>query len=150
MTVIIDPGFHVNANPASVNYLIPTTLNVTNETPLRVIYPPSVSIKPKVAEQAIDVYEGRIQIIAAFSPTPGRAPYLFGILTVPACNLLVNARDVEVGGDPVNGTVTLSLSSASGTVSSNAVTEQVLLDVDDFLFVTNPVTGDVVSMGVKP
>jgi len=72
------------------------------------------------------------------------------ILTVSACNLLVNARDVEVGGDPVSGTVTLSLRSASGTVSSNAVTEQVLLDVDDFLFVTNPVTGDVVSMGVKP
>jgi hypothetical protein len=50
----------------------------------------------------------------------------------------------------VSGTVTLSLSSASGTVSSNAVTEQVLLDVDDFLFVTNPVTGTPVSMGVKP
>jgi hypothetical protein len=72
------------------------------------------------------------------------------ILTVPACNLLVDARDVEVGGDPVSGTVTLSLSSASGTVSSNAVTEQVLLDVDDFLFVTNPVTGTPVSMGVQP
>jgi hypothetical protein len=72
------------------------------------------------------------------------------ILTVPACNLLVNARDVEVGGDPVSGTVTLSLSSASGTVSSNAVTAQVLLDTDDFLFVTNPVTGTPVSMAVQP
>ena len=72
------------------------------------------------------------------------------ILTVPACNLLVNARDVEVGGDPVSGTVTLSLSGASGPVNSNAVTAQVLLEADDFVFVTNPVTGAPVSMGVNP
>jgi hypothetical protein len=72
------------------------------------------------------------------------------ILIVPACHLLVNARNVEVGGDPVSGTVTLSLSGASGTVNSNPVTAQVLLDVDGLLFVNNPVTGATVSMGVRP
>jgi hypothetical protein len=72
------------------------------------------------------------------------------LLTVPACNLLVNARDVEVGGDRVSGTVTLALSSTSGTVNSNPVTAQVLLDVDDLLFVVNPVTGAPVNMGVTP
>jgi len=30
VTVEIDPGFHINANPASFDYLIPTTLNVTD------------------------------------------------------------------------------------------------------------------------
>jgi hypothetical protein len=72
------------------------------------------------------------------------------ILTVPSCSLLVTANDVEVGGDPVNGTVTLSLSGASGTVNSDPVTAQVFLDVDDLLFVKNPVTGASVSMGVRP
>jgi hypothetical protein len=71
-------------------------------------------------------------------------------LIVPACHLLVNARNDEVGGDPVSGTVTLALSGASGTVNSNPVTAQVLLDVDGLLFVNNPVTGAPVSMGVRP
>jgi hypothetical protein len=85
VTVVIDPEFHINANPASLDYLIPTTLNVTNETPLRVTYPPPVSFKPKFAERAIVVYQGKIQIIAEFPASSGRSPYLFGTLTVQAC-----------------------------------------------------------------
>jgi hypothetical protein len=81
---------------------------------------------------------------------PGSLLSTPAILTVPACNLLVNARDVEVDGDPVSGTITLSLSSASVAVDSNAVTAQVSLDTDDLLFVVNPVTGTPVSMGVRP
>jgi hypothetical protein len=85
VTVVIDPGFHINANPASLGYLIPTTLNVTSETPLRVIYPGPLSFKPKFAERPIDVYQGRIQIIAYFPASSGRSPHLFGTLTVQAC-----------------------------------------------------------------
>jgi hypothetical protein len=81
---------------------------------------------------------------------PGGLISMAAILTVPSCSLLVTANDVEVGGDPVNGTVTLSLSGASGTVNSDPVTAQVFLDVDDLLFVKNPVTGASVSMGVRP
>jgi hypothetical protein len=81
---------------------------------------------------------------------PGGLISTAAILTVPSCSLLVTANDVEVGGGPVNGTVTLSLSGASGTVNSAPVTAQVFLDVDDLLFVKNPVTGASVSMGVRP
>ena len=81
---------------------------------------------------------------------PGGLISTAAILTVPSCSLLVTANDVEVGGDPVNGTVTLSLSGASGTVNSDPVTAQVFLDIDDLLFVKNPVTGASVSMGVRP
>jgi hypothetical protein len=85
VTVIIDPGFHINANPTSQDYLIPTTLNIANETPLRIIYPRPVSFTPKFAEHPIDVYQGSIQIIAEFPASSGRAPRPFGTLTVQAC-----------------------------------------------------------------
>jgi hypothetical protein len=89
VTVIIDPDFHINANPASLQYLIPTTLNVTSETPLRITYPRPVSFKPKFAEGAIDVYQGKIQIIAEFPVSSGRARYLLGTLTVQACTDII-------------------------------------------------------------
>jgi len=85
VTVVIDPEFHINANPASQDYLIPTTLKLTNETPLRVIYPHPVSFMPKFAEHPIDVYQGRIEIIAEPPTSSGPAPRLFGTLTVQAC-----------------------------------------------------------------
>jgi len=53
VTVEIDRGFHINAKPASFEYLIPTTLNVTNQTPLRVIYPQPVAFKPKFADEVL-------------------------------------------------------------------------------------------------
>ena len=89
VTVVIDPEFHINANPASLDYLIPTTLNVTSEAPLRVIYPRPLSFKLKFADRPIDVYQGRIQIIAVFPASPGRGPHLFGTLTVQACTDII-------------------------------------------------------------
>ena len=86
VTVVIDPGYHINANPASLEYLIPTTLNVTNKKPLRVIYPRGIRFKPKFADQALDVYEGTVRIIAEFSHgSLTRDPHLFGTLTAQAC-----------------------------------------------------------------
>jgi hypothetical protein len=86
VTVEIDPGFHVNANPPSLPYLIPTTLHVTSQTPLRVVYPSPVSFKPKFAEQTIDVYEGSIRIVAEFPRGVLTSDtHIFGALTVQAC-----------------------------------------------------------------
>src|SRR6266849_3363120 len=84
--VEIDPGFHINANPASSDYLIPTTLNMTDQTPLRVIYPEPVRFKPKFADEALDVYEGTIRITAEFPRGAlARIRYLFGTVTAQAC-----------------------------------------------------------------
>ena len=86
VTVVIDPGYHINANPASLDYLIPTTLSVTNRTPLHIVYPPSVRFKPKFTDQVIDVYEGTVQITAEFSRGSQDGHRLFGTLTAQACN----------------------------------------------------------------
>jgi uncharacterized protein len=84
--VVIDPGFHINSNPASFDYLIPTTLTISNQAPVRVVYPEAVSFKPKFADQAINVYEGKIQIVAEFPKgTFARERYLFGTLIAQAC-----------------------------------------------------------------
>jgi hypothetical protein len=83
VTVVIDPEFHINANPASLDYLIPTMLNVTNEAPLRVIYPHPVSFTPKFAEHPIDVYQGRIEIIVELPAS--RVTRLYGTLTAQGC-----------------------------------------------------------------
>lgn len=83
--VMIDPGYHINANPASLDYLIPTTLNITSPSPLRVIYPQPVSFKPEFADQALDVYQGTIRIAAEFREGALAKGPLRGALTVQAC-----------------------------------------------------------------
>jgi uncharacterized protein len=88
VTVTIDPGFHINANPASFDYLISTKLDITNQPPLRVAYPPPVSFKPKFSDEPLAVYEGTARIVAAFPQgVLNRTPYLFGTLTVQACTI---------------------------------------------------------------
>jgi len=86
IVVVIDAGYHINANPASLDYLIPTTLKVPNITPLRVIYPAPILFKPKFADEALEVYEGTIHIIAEFPVgVLTRQSPLFGTLRAQAC-----------------------------------------------------------------
>ncbi len=90
ITVTVDAGFHINANPASQDYLIPTTVHVTNHTPLRVIYPPPIRFKAKFFDQAIDVYEGAARIVAEFSPDADPRPVtLTGTVTAQACTEVI-------------------------------------------------------------
>lgn len=81
--IVIDPGYHINANPASEKYLIPTAVNIADETPSRVIYPAAVKFTPQFASAPIDVYQGNIEIIV--ERTSSGAPHLSGTLTVQAC-----------------------------------------------------------------
>jgi hypothetical protein len=68
ITLRIDPGYHVNANPASEDYLIPTSVAFTGAEPQRLRYPPSVRFKPAFSGAPIDVYEGTVVIAASFPP----------------------------------------------------------------------------------
>ena len=70
VTLRIDEGFHINANPASDDYLIPTTLTITELVPLRVAYPGAVRFKPKFVDQSIDVYDGTVLITAGLARSP--------------------------------------------------------------------------------
>jgi hypothetical protein len=82
----IDQGFHVNANPATFENLIPTSLTFAEIKPTRISYPPSLRFKPKFLDQSLDVYEGEIAI-AAFFPkgTVSRSVPLRATVTAQAC-----------------------------------------------------------------
>ena len=55
-------GRHVNANPASLDYLIPTTVKVPGNTQAKVAYPPGTAFKPKFLSEGISVYEGAVTL----------------------------------------------------------------------------------------
>jgi hypothetical protein len=64
VTLTIDPTYHVNANPASVDYLIPTVVTVPNAPDAKITYPPGQIFKPRFSPEGIAVYEGSIVIRA--------------------------------------------------------------------------------------
>jgi hypothetical protein len=63
-TLTIDPGYHVNANPASLDYLIPTVVSVTGAPAASVTYPAGQIFRPKFSPEGISVYEGSVEIKA--------------------------------------------------------------------------------------
>lgn len=82
----VDPGYHVNANPASNEYLIPTSIAFEDIAPERVAYPPALRFKPAFSDEPIDVYEGAVVIRAIFLPgTLDRVPAIGFTVTVQAC-----------------------------------------------------------------
>ncbi len=86
VTLTVDPGYHINANPASYENLIPTTLTFSGPKVERVIYPKPVRFKAKFVDEAIDVYQGTEQIIAVFPKGALAAgTRLRGTLLVQAC-----------------------------------------------------------------
>jgi uncharacterized protein YyaL (SSP411 family) len=58
----IDPGYHVNANPASSDYLIPTTVTIPGVPDAKVSYPVGQVFEPKFSPEGIEVYEGSVDI----------------------------------------------------------------------------------------
>jgi len=78
VTLRIDDGFHINANPASLPYLIPTSLALVGITPLRIAYPVASRFKPNFANEPLDVYEGTIvrerSVLAAGTILTGSTP----------------------------------------------------------------------------
>lgn len=93
----IDDGYHVNANPASEPYLIPTTLTFKDITPLRIVYPGATRFRPKFVDESLDVYQG-IVTIHAFLPKGMLAgtPNLRATLTVQACTDVVCLPPADV------------------------------------------------------
>ncbi|MBI3042282.1 MAG: thioredoxin domain-containing protein [Betaproteobacteria bacterium] len=59
ITLDIDRGYHVNANPASFPYLVPTNVSLDGITPISVDYPRPITFKPNFARDGIKVYEGK-------------------------------------------------------------------------------------------
>ncbi|MGA8688786.1 MAG: DUF255 domain-containing protein [Methyloceanibacter sp.] len=64
ITLTIDPGYHLNANPASIDYLIPTVVTVPSAPDAKITYPAGQIFKPKFSPEGISVYEGSVAIRA--------------------------------------------------------------------------------------
>ena len=87
VTLVVDKDYHVNANPASFDYLIPTRLSIDGLSDTRVTYPVAIVIKPKFAPDGLKVYEGTVTIRAiAPKDTVVRGKPIVGNVRVQACN----------------------------------------------------------------
>ena len=81
VTLTIDPGYHVNANPASIDYLIPTVITVPGVPDAKITYPAGQILKPKFSPEGIAVYEGSVAITAEL-PKGGLASAATTLLSV--------------------------------------------------------------------
>ena len=87
VTVVVDAGYHINANPASFDYLIPTSLSIDGVSGVQMSYPAATLIKPQFAPDGLKVYEGTIAlkgIAAKGLVSSGKS--LSAALKVQACN----------------------------------------------------------------
>ena len=66
VTLQVDAGYHISANPASLDYLIPTSVDFDRLTPARINYPKAVPFKPAFAAEGLSVYEGSAAVVAIF------------------------------------------------------------------------------------
>jgi hypothetical protein len=87
VTLKIDDGYHINANPASFDYLIPTSVAFDQLQPAKIDYPKSARFKSAFAPDGLDVYEGNVALIARFpqASLKGRKD-IRGAVTAQACN----------------------------------------------------------------
>jgi uncharacterized protein YyaL (SSP411 family) len=87
VTVVIDEGYHVNANPATFDYLIPATLSIDGVPDMQVTYPAATLIKPQFARDGLKVYEGTITLKgSAPKGTLVSRNRITAALRVQACN----------------------------------------------------------------
>jgi DsbC/DsbD-like thiol-disulfide interchange protein len=91
VTLSISSGYHVNANPATFSYLIPTAISPNKTegiTAGKPVYPVATKKKFQFAEEPLAVYEGEVQIKLPLQADkglakPGRLPIK---VTVQACD----------------------------------------------------------------
>jgi uncharacterized protein len=62
----IDEKYHVNANPASLDFLIPTSVEFDGIRPSKLEYPKPIRFKAEFAPEGLDVYEGVVTVVAKF------------------------------------------------------------------------------------
>jgi len=90
--IVIDPGYHVNANPATFSYLIPTEVTVEKVEGVEAgkpVYPAAEKKKFQFADELLAVYEGEIRI-----KLPLRLTQSSGSRQLPV-NVRVQACDQE-------------------------------------------------------
>jgi hypothetical protein len=87
VTLRIEDGYHVNANPATYDYLIATSLAFDGLTPTQVRYPAAALFKPSFAPAGLKVYEGEVTLSASFpGGTIRKDLEIRAVVSAQACN----------------------------------------------------------------
>jgi uncharacterized protein YyaL (SSP411 family) len=85
VTLDVDEGYHINANPASFDYLVATAVSFDHLDPTQVIYPAARHFRSSFAPDGIDVLEGTVTLTASFAD--GEVPrQVSGIVKAQACD----------------------------------------------------------------
>ena len=106
VTIQVDEGYHINANPASLDYLIPTSVDFESLTPAQINYPKPVQFKPAFAAESLNVYEDSAAVVVIFPKGFLKVtPIVRGQVTAQACNAEIclppaNLPFVINGSDP--------------------------------------------------
>jgi DsbC/DsbD-like thiol-disulfide interchange protein len=91
----IQSGYHVNANPPTFSYLIPTELTITPANGISVgtiSYLPGINVKLAFSEKPLAVYEGDIEIKATLNADKSAKPGEYSL----AAKLRIQACDDQV------------------------------------------------------
>lgn len=90
VVVVIESGYHVNANPATFPYLIPTELTTEKVEGVEAgkpVYPAAEKKKFQFADEPLAVYEGEIKIKLPLRVLPSNGSKQLPVnLRVQACN----------------------------------------------------------------
>ena len=125
LTITIEPGWHVNANPPALDYMIPTQVTIAGAPGLtmgRPVYPPAKRVKLSFEETELAVYDGETHVavpIAIAATAAAGARTLSGQVKFQACNdqvclaptsipftaLLTVAGEAVAGGAPGDSSV---------------------------------------------
>ena len=107
---VIRDGWHVNANPPTLDYLVPTSVRLEAPAGLAALaprYPAGVTRRFAFAEEALSVYEGTVTVEVPVAVAAGTAPGAYevkGTLRYQACNDELCLAPV---GKPFTATVTV-------------------------------------------
>ncbi|MHB1174403.1 MAG: thioredoxin domain-containing protein [Sulfuriferula sp.] len=85
VSIDIEAGYHINANPASDPNLIPTQFSLPGYPDLKMDYPAAKMFKAPFAPQGIAVYEGHITLRGRVTKKQIRLP-INATLRIQACN----------------------------------------------------------------
>jgi uncharacterized protein YyaL (SSP411 family) len=87
VTLQIDDGYHVNANPASFDYLIPTSVAFAGLTSPRTNYPKASRFRSAFAPDELAVYQGTVPLVVTVPKgTIATQGELKGEVDVQACD----------------------------------------------------------------
>jgi hypothetical protein len=102
LNILINEGFHLQANPASQEYLVPTKVEVERASdvwPGRPVYPPGRPYRLQGAASDLAIYDGNFEIHvpieASNDATPGDRS-LHGTLHYQACDTRICLKPASV------------------------------------------------------